>query len=203
VHLFDGGPSDNLGIKTLLRLLREQLYSSKEGPRGCFLFVVDAYPFDRGKGAVERDTRGVLDFFVDMNVMDSSDVLLTLRREDMLREVGFTVKDIGSKPYQEFPVFPDDPSGPRCSVWHLSFQRLVERFWPDLPKAAKRVEKVANQISTQFRLQASGYTAQQLQESLYEAARLLVKEDVENRRRACVWFQKHGFTDLRCLEAAP
>ncbi len=200
VHLFDGGPSDNLGIKTLLRLLREQLYRTGEGPKGCFLFVIDAYPFDRGKGADERDTRGVLDFIVDTNVMDSSDVLLTLRREDTLHEVGFKEKDIGSKPYQEFAVFPNDPNGPQCAVWHLTFQRLVERYWPDLPEAAQRVGKMVNQVSTQFRLQASGHTAQEIQDSLYEAARFLVKEDEESRRKACTWFRQHGFADLPCLE---
>src|SRR5437867_6673897 len=96
VHLFDGGPADNLGIKTLLRLLREQIYASNEPARG--------------------------------------------------EEVG----------------------------------------------------KVVNEISTQYRLQAPGHTPQQLQDYLYEAARLLVREDLENRRQACAWFHGHGFTDLPC-----
>ena len=198
VHLFDGGPADNLGIKTLLRLLREQIYASNEPARGCFLFVVDVYPFERGKGVLERDTRRTLDFILDDNVLDSSDVLLTLRREDVLHEVGFRVGDIGSKPYQEFAIFPDRPDGPRCSVWHLTFQRLVKRFWPSLSARGEEVGKVVNEISTQYRLQAPGHTPQQLQDYLYEAARLLVREDLENRRQACAWFHGHGFTDLPC-----
>ena len=198
IHLFDGGPADNLGIKTLLRLLREQIYTASDSPRGCFLFVVDAYPFERGKGVVERDTRSFSDFILDDNVLDSSDVLLTLRREDMLHEVGFSVKDIGSKPYHEFAIFPDRPDGPRCAVWHLTFQRLVRRFWPSLPPSGERVGKVVNEIATQYRLKAPGYTAHALQDALDEAARLLVREDVENRRKACAWFHNHGFTDLPC-----
>src|SRR2546429_1930551 len=76
IHLFDGGPADNLGIKTLLRLLRGQIYTASASPRGCFLFAVDAYPFERGNGVVDRDTRGFSDLILDDNVLDSPYVLL-------------------------------------------------------------------------------------------------------------------------------
>ena len=201
VHLFDGGPADNLGIRTLLRVLRD-LYRQDTRPSGCFIFIVDAYPSERGKGATERDTRKVLDFILDDNVMDSSDVLLSLRREDLLREVGFKSRDIGAAPYQTFELFPDEESTPVCGAWHLTFQRLVKRFWPDLPPGAEEVEKVVNDIPTLYRLQAPGKTTKEAQDNLYRAARLLVREDVENRLKVCNWFRDHGFTDLPCLRSS-
>src|SRR5206468_9775537 len=124
---------------------------------------------DWSSDVCSSDLRRTLDFILDDNVLDSSDVLLTLRREDVLHEVGFRVGDIGSKPYQEFVIFPDRPDGPRCSVWHLTFQRLVKRFWPSLSARGEEVGKVVNEISTQYRLQAPGHTPQQLQDYLYEA----------------------------------
>ena len=201
MHLFDGGPSDNLGIETLLDIIRK-LYDREDGkgPRGCFLFIVDAFPFERGKGRHERDTRKALDFIVDDNVLDSADVLLSLRRQDVLREVGFTRPDwIGKEPYQQFKVFPGKIGGPHCSAWHFTFQGLLSRT--DLPPRAKGVGEVVNRISTQYRLHAPGpHTAQELQDRLYEAAHILVREDITNRQKACLWFRDRGFTDLPCLE---
>lgn len=44
-HLYDGGPSDNLGISTLLHELNQLTdpQSPKESLRGCFLLVIDSY----------------------------------------------------------------------------------------------------------------------------------------------------------------
>lgn len=201
VHLFDGGPADNLGIETLLRIIR-QLYDAKNGarPSGCFLFIVDAYPFQRGKGRDERDTRKFLDFILDDNVLDSSDVLLSLRREGILRAAGFLRPErIGVEPYQQFRVFPGEIGGPHCSAWHFTFQGLL--FRTDLPPRAKVVGEVVNRISTQYRLHApGGHPARELQDLLFEAARILVRQDTASRKKACLWFRDHGFPNLPCLD---
>jgi predicted acylesterase/phospholipase RssA len=45
-HLFDGGPSDNLGVETLFQEFTELYKNSSENnrPKECFIVVVDAYP---------------------------------------------------------------------------------------------------------------------------------------------------------------
>lgn len=199
-HLFDGGPADNLGVETVREVV-QQLYDPEtgKGPRGCFLFIVDAYPFERGKGRSERDTRQFLDFIVDDNIADSADVFLTLRRQDILREAGFGEPGrVGVEPLRQFRVFPGKIGGPHCSAWQLTFQGLLSI--PDLPPQARAVGKVVNGILTRYRLQdEEGRTAEGLQKSLYEAAHILVKQDENTLRKVCLWFRSNGFTDLPCL----
>ncbi len=195
VHLFDGGPADNLGVETLLSIA-EKLYTQEKKPRGCFLFVVDAYTAERGKGAYERDTRHFTDFLIDDNVLDSADVMLTLRRGETLEKVNITRPAVTS--YSEFNV-PGQPD--KCSVWHFSFQGLLR-----LGDKAREVRKIVNEIDTAYRLQASGLeeklTAQDLQNYLYEAAEILVRGNKDNLKRACQWFIDKGFTDIPCRREA-
>ncbi len=191
VHLFDGGPADNLGVETLLDILEKQ-YSKEKKPRGCFLFIVDAYTAERGKGARERDTRQFTDFLIDDNVMDSADVMLMLRRGETLEKVNITRPAVTF--YSEFNV-PGQTD--KCSVWHFSFEGLLR-----LGDRARKVRKVVNKIDTAYRLQASGaeekLSAQGIQDHLFEAARILVKGDKDHLKKACQWFIVKGFTDLPC-----
>lgn len=191
VHLFDGGPADNLGVETLLEIL-EKLYSKENKPRGCFLFVVDAYTMERGKGVYERDTRHFTDFLIDDNVMDSADVMLGFHRIETLKKVG--VEKPAVAPYAEFDV---PGSKDKCWTWHLSFESLLRHG-----DRAKAVRKVVNEIDTAYRLQATGLEksmgGQELQDYLFEAARILVREDKEHLKKTCQWFMGKGFTDLPC-----
>jgi hypothetical protein len=191
VHLFDGGPADNLGVETLLSIL-QRLYTDEKKPRGCFIFVVDAYTVERGKGAYERDTRHFTDFLIDDNVLDSADVMLTLRRSEVLEKVDITRPAV--IPYAEFTV---PGRNDKCWVWHFSFEGLLR-----LGDRAREGRKVVNKIDTAYRLQASDteerFNAQELQDYLYEAARILVRGDKNHLKKACQWFIDKGFTDIPC-----
>lgn len=131
-HLFDGGPSDNLGVNTLLDLVRG-LYQAGPGektPDGCMLFVVDAHNYQEvPEHVLDADTRSFFDFFVDTNIMAASDALLSSRREDVLKEVKIGVNEIDINPYKDFSfkIFPEKKDSPEaaCKVWHISFQRLA------------------------------------------------------------------------------
>lgn len=86
-HLIDGGPSDNLGVLPIKRALEKKLQNNNQPLKGCFLFVVDAYPFqEMPEHAHEADTRSWYDFLVDTNVATSSDVMLSLRRKDLMKD---------------------------------------------------------------------------------------------------------------------
>jgi len=194
VHLFDGGPSDNLGVETLRTMLKK-LYSDQNKPRGCFVFIIDAYISDlaaRAQSAHERDTRYLTDFLVDDNVLNSADVMLSLRRRDVLREVNIT--DPARSSYVEFNV---PERSDKCVAWHLSFEGLFR-----LGERARAVRKVVDTIDTAYRLQASTadeqLAAQDLQNYLFEAAQTLVRGDRDHLKKACQWFIDKGFGDLPC-----
>lgn len=207
-HLYDGGPSDNLGINTLIDIV-QKLYnpSNPSKPNGCFLFIVDAHPFQELPAHVlEADTRKALDFLIDSNLVNASDVLLTTRREDVLRQVGIDTRTIDPPPYQEFPIFPDRPKekgGETCWAWHLTFQRLLSpgfaTQWASKEEArdgyrhARQVGLVVNAIPTRYQLAGpKPYTAQALQDYIFEAARLLLWEDEGYLKQTCDWFTKEA-----------
>ena len=223
-HLFDGGPSDNLGVMTLLEMVRPLYRDRHRRPRACFLVIVDAYIDNPEKDVRRRDARSGIDFIVDTNVVDASDALLSLRRRDILEQAGFRDTDIGQQPVQEFPVLGPDSEEPglRCQTWHLTFQRLLawrrpearnpyEQFerkpiqrkaLADEVKYATAVGAVVNQISTRYKLTGpAGCSSQALQEDLYEAARLLVREDRESLNAVCDWFDNQGVGLSGCAAA--
>src|SRR2546426_2287056 len=182
-HLFDGGPSDNLGVLTLLRVID----GVRPPPRGCFLFIVDAFPYQRGKGERSSDTRHAIDFFVDQNVSDSADVFLTLRRYDTLqRRLHYPGKGAGQTPQWSFTT----DGGVPCSAWHLTFQSLLERPEPrpDLSKEIEE-EKQVSLIPTRYRLEGpKGKTQGDVQDLIFKVARHLIREDGDTLKRACDWF---------------
>ncbi|MGF6276133.1 NTE family protein [Massilia sp. UYP11] len=97
-HLIDGGPTDNLGIESLLKLagthrafrasdLNRDEKIERQGD--CLLIVVDAY----ARGVPTRylsksDLRGVTGHLVDLNFFDAINAMLGVRRNDLLGYLG-------------------------------------------------------------------------------------------------------------------
>lgn len=185
-HLFDGGPSDNLGVLTLLKIVNDVLPKG-----GCFLFLVDAFPYVVGKGETVPDTRRFLDFFVDQNVLDSVDVFLTLRRYDTIKlRLGYPGDKVGEVP--QWPFRTD--KGIECFVWHLTFESLFKRpeTREDL-KAEVKEEKQVNLIPTRYRLEGlKGKSATDVQDLIFKVAHHLVHEDGGTLQAACDWFRARG-----------
>ncbi len=150
VHLFDGGPIDNLGVGTIVKVLQQHLAKRYEDdpspkaqdllarygfPRGCLVISVDAYT--AGEEAKKRrsrraDTRPWYGFLVDSNFMEAFDDLLAVKRNELLHELGLDKEDqdvIGS-----FPLFAldldDDDLGPqrRKILQKLAAQSPVPRY---------------------------------------------------------------------------
>lgn len=206
-HLYDGGPTDNLGVETLRRTVQTLLKTSSAAtPKQCFFFIVDAYTTpERPNLATERDTRTATDYIVDSNAIAASDALLAKRRSDVLKKVGVEDAEIGRTPFQTFSVPADDEAegGPPipCTAWHLTFQRLIldgqpEARLPSDPKAVQEMRDVGravNRIRTRFNLSSPGdYSEQALQDLLFRAAFLLVNRVLESLKAACDWFAKTG-----------
>ena len=200
VHLFDGGASDNLGVETLETLV-ESLAAGPgaQGLRGCMFFVVDStvdVETKREQTLSQRPhTRGIISRAVDTNAIDAINALMSRRRDDTLREIGYPrTQPYGTTPVWSFALRPgasDAPgSAPRCHVWHIGFQRL-----PFVGAAGRALAPIVNDIGTAYNLRAPlvdadegsapspAEDARRLQQKLYEAARLLVRTDTEALER--------------------
>ncbi len=222
-HIIDAGPSDNLGTTTLLDMVA-QLYRGKEKPKGCFLFVVDAYPA-RVNPELRHlvDTRQLFDFFYARNVSAASDALLSARRLDLLNQLNIYPLEAGIDPFQPNvgpdAIMPDpyDYLQAECAVWHLSLQRLyAEDFGGSAVKSDSALKKeireladVVNSIPTRYKLtgegpsDASHLSTHALQEHLFRTAHHLIyldqgEDGVPILTRVCTWFAQKGLRDLNC-----
>ena len=78
VHLYDGGTSENLGLRAIDRIYAKL---PEQGKRRALVLLIDAYVPSVGKDATTADPRKTVDYFVDTNFLDAYDTLLTnLRR---------------------------------------------------------------------------------------------------------------------------
>ena len=143
-HLFDGGASDNLGIRSL-RVAAQNAYIASERRNapleGCFIFLIDAYQNPGTNEAVrEASTRSLADRLIDRNALSAFDMLMTLRRETILREIGDPGRHYGSsghsgdKSERRLRRLPPTPStNPELPTGHL-----VTLVHPGLYRACRK-----------------------------------------------------------------
>ncbi|MGR9108331.1 MAG: hypothetical protein ACU843_15530, partial [Gammaproteobacteria bacterium] len=168
----------------------EKLYGDPDQhdkqPKACFLFVVDAFPYQEFADGVQiADTRNWYDFILDTNVATSSDVLLAVRRVDLLNKFGI---DVGAKDLIPYIRAKEDPKRAidHCTVWHLSLQRMYSPSFetvvnleePDELRQLRQIRKVANETPTRYKLpEVFGYSPDSVQDYLFKAANILVRND--------------------------
>ena len=92
IHLIDGGPSDNLGVETLIEQARvhhvNRLNSQKDA-QGCMLIIVDSHVPNAGVAeARQSDRRNVASMLLDLNFLDAIDAMLSTRRDQTLSQLG-------------------------------------------------------------------------------------------------------------------
>ncbi len=190
LHLLDGGPTDNLGVKALRRTLNNLDRSEPSRPlKGCLFVVIDAFPDPLGKSEervtghdqrYDRDPRRFLDYFFDDNLLNAFDDLLLDHREEMLRTMGNPAVKTGEVSFWTYRPFRDNAQSVNqslaCHVWHLTFQTLA-RFTAVDP-AVESLGKLVNDIQTDLRLRAPGERdAGRLQKALFDAAELVIWKD--------------------------
>ena len=197
-HLFDGGPSDNLGVETLLQEFTE-LYknaSEKNRPKECFIVVVDAYPDSWNLFGTLRDTRtGIVEFIVDTNALEASNVLLSLRRHETLRRIGQKDELNIAEAFTTFNLRVNPTDTIECHAWLLTFQRLTHL--KDVPHATS-IRTIVNNVPTRYRLIGPyDLSPEKTQDALFEAARILTREDRETLRKICDKFSGR-FRGMKC-----
>ena len=209
-HLFDGGPSDNLGIESL-RKIAQNLYvgtQEKQRPKECLILIIDAYTEGWNEYRADRDTRKAFtDFVIDTNALEASSVLLSLRRRELLNEMGIKFDSETGSPtvYERFQLF-SDPHDLRldkypelrdvnCQAWLITFQRLA--YLKHLPHASA-ISTIVNNIPRRYTLVGPhGLSTTETQNALFNAAEMLIKSDKETLAKLCNDFGDN-FPAMKC-----
>ena len=148
VLAYDGGPADNLGIKTLVNLLGkadQRAALSAQFPEGCLIIAVDATP--RILSAKDQP-------------LSASTVLLKSHRREVLERVGIAEEQQDRAMFSTFTV---NGSQSICTFWHLALRQLPEGD----PLGAK-----VTRIKTNLGLEQAD------QDALIRAARRLIEQSL-------------------------
>lgn len=152
ILVYDGGPVDNLGVKTLVNLLRNADQGAPIAarfPEGCLIISVDATPRIAG----EQD-----------QPLSASTVLLKSQRREVLEGVGIVAAQQDRAMFSTFTV---NGSQSVCTFWHLALRQL-----PDTDPLGARVTR----IKTSFGLELID------QEALIRAAHQLIEQGIKISR---------------------
>ena len=168
LHLYDGGPIDNLGVQAIIEYLNRNILGTSLDrlfPNGCLIIVIDATPASEHPDLnLERSSRKFADYFVDTNALDAMDAMLMESRRTLLARMEIPPEKQDQEMRGVLPV--NDPHQCRCEVRHLSLRHLMyEEESEDDEQFAERV----TQIKTKF------WIAEDEQNDLYKASKVIMK----------------------------
>lgn len=152
VLAYDGGPADNLGIKTLVTLLikaDQRAALATQFPKGCLIIAIDATP------RIASDT---------YQPLSASTVLLKSHRREVLERVGMTEDRQDRAMFSTFTV---NGRQSACTFWHLALKQLSD----DDPLGAK-----VTRIKTSLGLEQAD------QDDLIRAAHQLIGQGMKSLR---------------------
>ncbi|HXX76638.1 MAG TPA: patatin-like phospholipase family protein [Nitrospiraceae bacterium] len=167
VHLYDGGPIDNLGVQAILEYMNRNILGTSLDrlfPDGCVMFVIDATPASEHPDLnTEESSRKTIDYLVDTNALDAMDAMLMESRRTLLARMGIPVEKQDQEMRGRLPV--NDPHQCGCEVRHVSLRHLMYAGEPDDTELAERVTR----IRTKF------WIGEEEQNDLFQAAKLMMK----------------------------
>lgn len=174
-HLYDGGPFDNLGLKTLRKVLQKALATStddKPFPEHCAVIAIDAAQRLDDDNSGHSNVRGPIDYFVDTNLFNAIDVMFDINRMDVLKNFGIGETDIDRKIFSQFEIVDEQKNITRtCHFWHIALRHLEHLEGVD--SLDKSLWNRAMTIETSFGLESSDRAA------LAEAGRHLVANSLK------------------------
>lgn len=86
LHVFDGGNSDNLGLKSVKRALLHLHAEGRLTHDRIIVLLIDAFTRPQGASRLDADPRGPLGLLLDANLSDAVDSLLQHNRGKLLAE---------------------------------------------------------------------------------------------------------------------
>jgi predicted acylesterase/phospholipase RssA len=169
VHLYDGGPIDNLGIQAVVEYVNRNILGTtldRLFPKGCLIIAIDATPASEHPDLNTRISgRRFADYFIDTNALDATDAMLMEARRSLLERVGIPAAQQDKRLQGRLPV--NDLHQCSCEVLHLSLRHLL---YGDDSDEARRLAEHVTEIKTKF------WIGQDEQEALYRAAAAIMKE---------------------------
>jgi predicted acylesterase/phospholipase RssA len=167
LHLYDGGPIDNLGIQAIVEYLNRNIMGTSLDrlfPNGCVIVIVDATPSSEHPDLnTIESSRSFIDYFVDTNALDAMDSMLSESRRSLLARMSIPVEKQDQEMRGRLPV--NDPRQCGCEVRHVALRHLMYAGESDDMGLAERV----TQIKTKF------WIAEEEQNDLFQAAKLIMK----------------------------
>ena len=167
LHLYDGGPIDNLGVQAITQYINRNILGTSLDrlfPKGCIIFVIDATPSsDHAELNTEGSSRKSIDYFVDTNALDAMDSMLMESRRSLLARMSIPVEKQDQEMRGRLPV--NDLRQCGCEVRHISLRHLLYVGESDDTELAERV----TQIATKF------WISDGEQNDLFQAAKLTMK----------------------------
>jgi hypothetical protein len=167
VHLYDGGPIDNLGVQAITEYINrnilgkslQELFSN-----GCLIIIIDATPASEHPELNSgQSSRSFIDYFVDTNALDAMDAMLLESRRSLLAGMGIPVGRQDQEMRGRLPV--NDLHQCGCEVRHIALRQLMYVGEEETEGLAERV----TQIKTKF------WIGEEEQNDLFAAAKLLMK----------------------------
>ena len=166
VHLYDGGPIDNLGVQALSEYINRSILGTslkRLFPNGCLIIIIDATPAsEHPELNTGQSSRSFIDYFVDTNALDAMDAMLLESRRSLLAGMGIPIARQDQEMRGRLPVNDRDQCG--CEVRHIALRQLMY--------AGEETEGLAErvtQIKTKF------WIGEDEQNDLFTAAKLLMK----------------------------
>jgi len=170
LHVFDGGNSDNLGLRAVKRsLLQLHAQDKLKDYDRIVVLLVDAFTVPSGARRNDPDPRGLISYLVDANISDAVDSLLQANRTRLvsefdLAELRWNDRDCRSDA-RNLPVALCDqlaataPSGvlrlsDKLVFYHLGFDDVLPRQGDSSPEAEARrdLKRDLDRIPTSLQL---------------------------------------------------
>lgn len=167
-HLYDGGPIDNLGIQAIVEYMNRNILGTSLDrlfPNGCVIIVIDATPASEHPDLnTHESSRSFIDYFVDTNVLDAMDAMLSESRRSLLERMGIPVEKQDREPRGRLPV--NDLRQCGCEVRHISLRHLL---YAEVSDANDELAERVTRIKTKFWLSDGE------QNDLFQAAKVIIQ----------------------------
>ncbi|MBI4682507.1 MAG: patatin-like phospholipase family protein [Nitrospirae bacterium] len=90
VHVFDGGNSDNLGLTSVEEIINRNAHNYDK----IIVILVDADTKSIGVNRKDYDARNFVDYFVDLNFLDTMNTLLKKNRDALINKLSARLNEL-------------------------------------------------------------------------------------------------------------